>query len=218
MLWPLKNTTPMFPDAPGQFGAVRKSDIHTGIDLYCELGQEVVAMEDGVVISIERFTGPNADEPSPWWNDTQAVLIKGKSGVIVYGEASVLVSEGDTVTEGQVIAVIDTSVLRSFKGRPMVMLHLELMNSDQTETLWWKSAVEVEKRMGLKETERKATDDITLPPEGLLDPTEMLRKAAGITVASFDLKDYDGTSYLDSEAPHKPSKWWSIWKKDGYSE
>ena len=66
-LWPLKATTPMFPDEPGWFGAVRKSDIHTGIDLYCEQGTQIVAVEDGVVVHIEGFTGPNADDPSPWW-------------------------------------------------------------------------------------------------------------------------------------------------------
>ena len=43
-IWPLK-ASPILPDEPGLFGAVRKFDIHTGIDLYCEISTDVVAVE-----------------------------------------------------------------------------------------------------------------------------------------------------------------------------
>lgn len=97
-LWP--TDTKLMPDSPGHFASVRRHDVHTGVDLYAEEGTPARAVEDGVVISVENFTGPNADDPSPWWNDTQAVLIKGASGVVVYGEVTSQVKAGDTVRRG----------------------------------------------------------------------------------------------------------------------
>jgi hypothetical protein len=82
--WPLKGQKPLFPDSPGRFAAVRRHDVHTGIDLYCELGQEIVAIEDGTVVTVEPFTGKEAE--CAWWNDTEAILVKGESGVINYAE------------------------------------------------------------------------------------------------------------------------------------
>ena len=70
---------------PGGFGSIRKHDIHTGVDIYCEQEQQVVAVEDGEVVLIENFTGENASPPSPWWKETKAILIEGISGVVVYG-------------------------------------------------------------------------------------------------------------------------------------
>jgi murein DD-endopeptidase MepM/ murein hydrolase activator NlpD len=192
MYWPLKNAAHLFPDSIGRYGAERSTDIHTGIDLYCELGQEVVAIEDGQVRLIEGFTGPNAADPSPWWNDTSAILIYGKTGVINYGEVTPLVKQGDYVIAGQTIAVIDTSVLKSFKGRPMVMLHLELMTHDSEGTVWW----------NLGESK----------PEVLCDPEPMLLSISD-KVIYFDINDYDGKSYTDPKAPVKPSKWFSLWEK-----
>lgn len=72
------------PGDPGFFGARRKYDIHTGIDLYCEDGAEVTSLFDGVVIAIEDFTGPRAG--SKWWEDTQAILVESTHGVVLYGE------------------------------------------------------------------------------------------------------------------------------------
>ena len=174
-LWPLKGVTPMFPDEPGWFGARRKHDVHTGIDLYCEQGTEVVAVEDGVVVHIEGFTGPNADDPSPWWNDTQAILVEGRSGIVNYGEVTPRVKVGDVIKAGQVIAVIDTAVLKRFKGRPMMMLHLELMVPGVRKILWWR----------LEEPQ----------PEVLLDPTDKLAEAAGGRLTHFYLHAYDGKSF-----------------------
>jgi hypothetical protein len=125
-------------------------------------------MEDGEVVSVEQFTG--GDE-SPWWNDTWAVLVRGKSGVIVYGEISSKVEVGQWVSAGDTIGVVSTSVLKKFKGRPMVMLHMELMTHDSCDhlrdpnasdvrggTLWWKG----DQRM----------------PKQLLDVTPLLMHAA----------------------------------------
>ena len=65
----------------GAFGAVRRHDVHKGVDLYCPDGTWVHAVEYGRVVDIRWFTGEKVD--MPWWNNTQAVSIQGKTGVIV---------------------------------------------------------------------------------------------------------------------------------------
>ena len=103
MRFPLNNFNFEVPinDDLGAFGVIRKFDRHTGVDLYCENGDEVYAMEDGEVVAIEWFTG----EPvgMPWWNDTKAIAIKGKSGILNYCELIPLIGikVGDKVIEGK---------------------------------------------------------------------------------------------------------------------
>lgn len=115
---------PMLPH-PGAFGKIRKNHIHEGIDLYCEENEPVYAMESGLVVSITSFTGEIAG--SPWWNDTWSIMIEGYSGVINYGEIEVdkEINIGQEIREGQLIGKV-LRVLKSDKGRPLSMLHLEL--------------------------------------------------------------------------------------------
>jgi hypothetical protein len=123
------------PSPHGEFGAVRKHDIHTGVDLYCEPGSPVYAIEDGVVVAIEDFTGPEAG--SPWWHSTKAVLVEGTSGVICYGEISPSIELHARVATGDVVGKVLT-VLKNDKGLPMSMLHVELYRARTTKTVWWK--------------------------------------------------------------------------------
>lgn len=60
MQFPIKDKFSL-PTSEGVFGAKRKFDMHTGIDLYCTEQTPVYAIEDGIVIGVENFTGPNAD-------------------------------------------------------------------------------------------------------------------------------------------------------------
>lgn len=205
--WPLKDQTPMFPDSPGRFAVKRKFDYHTGIDLYCELGQEVIAIEDGIVVTVEAFTGEEAE--CAWWNDTEAVLIKGESGVFNYAEVTPLVKEGDEVKAGQVIAVVDTAVLKSFKGRPMVMLHLELLSHDTDTSPWW--YITEDDEVKLKE-HRIHRNDGPPRPNNIWDPEPALQEIAGEDLITFRLEDYDGEKFKDPNAPEKDSRWWAIWK------
>lgn len=156
--WPLPGVDCEIPIGThqGAFGAIRKHDIHTGVDLYCNRGQSVVAMEDGRVISIENFTGPHAG--TPWWKNTKAVLVKGSSGIIVYGEISPVdkIKVGDKVRAGKKIGKV-LRVLRKNKGLPMYMLHLELYSSNIKETVVWNHNSE--------------------KPEFLINPTEIIQKA-----------------------------------------
>lgn len=173
--WPLKSPI-LLPDTPGCFGAERTKDIHTGVDLYCEPDTEVVAVEDGVVVGIEIFTGKNAG--SPWWNETYAVLVAGETGVVVYGEVNTILEVGFHVPRGGQVGHV-LPVLRKFKGRPMVMLHLELMRHGASETVWWHYSNK---------------QSVSRRPECLLDPTPFLPDRP-----VFNLADYDGKAFRPRE-------------------
>jgi phosphopantothenoylcysteine decarboxylase len=69
---------------PGAFAVKRKNSTHTGVDLYANIDEQVFPVEDGTVVAIEPFTGPK--DNSPWWLDTDCVLVEGASGVVCYGE------------------------------------------------------------------------------------------------------------------------------------
>jgi murein DD-endopeptidase MepM/ murein hydrolase activator NlpD len=127
---------PLLPH-PGAFSAVRKNHIHEGIDLYCNHGDDVLAIEEGIVVNIFAFTGKQCG--SPWWNDTWAVMIEGRSGVFNYGEIkpNENLKIGNHIQEGQKIGQV-VQVLTKDKGRPMNMLHLELYQhgTKQAITEW----------------------------------------------------------------------------------
>lgn len=153
MIWPLPNKDYPIPvgEDPGAFGAQRYKYIHPGVDLYCEPGDEIRAVEDGVVVFIDAFTGTKAG--SPWWNDTDGILVEGQLRTICYGEVRPMVKVGDKITEGQVIATAAT-VMKEYKGNPMTMLHFELYKKGTVEPEHW------------LEKDNK--------PDNLQDPTELL--------------------------------------------
>jgi murein DD-endopeptidase MepM/ murein hydrolase activator NlpD len=157
-VWPLAYSPRVFPDAPGRFGAVRKHDIHTGVDLYTEPGTPVHAVEDGMVVAIENFTGPSVG--SPWWLETKAILVEGLSGVVCYGEVEIAegISVGAAVPRAVRLGVV-APVLRKDKGRPTTMLHLELYESGTRASVVWTLGCSM--------------------PKGLRDPTAFLLDAMG---------------------------------------
>lgn len=108
----------------GSFGYRRKHHRHEGVDIYVGEGEDVRAMESGVVVGVGRFTGEGVG--SPWWNETGYVMVEGGVGVILYGEISV----GDGIEVGKEVGVGDVlgrvvSVLKEDKGNGVSMLHLE---------------------------------------------------------------------------------------------
>ena len=135
MAWPLFGVAPALPPASGRFGAVRRHDVHTGVDLHAAEGSEVVAIEPGRVVAVVPFTGPAAG--SPWWLPTRAVLVEDTDGVWVYGEVDPEVSVGDTVVEGQRLGTV-ARVLRRDKGAPTAMLHLERCAPGLRDPVWWR--------------------------------------------------------------------------------
>lgn len=143
------------PGPEGSFAAVRKHDIHTGVDLYADVGTRVTAIEKGTIVSIVPFTGIMAE--SPWWLDTKAIMVEGDSGVILYGEIapSEELKVGDFVFEGDFLGTV-MRILKKNKGKPVAMLHVECYTPGTKEPVWWK------------------LDDPK--PENLIDPTPMLEK------------------------------------------
>lgn len=121
---------------PGAFARIRKNHIHEGVDLYVANRTPIMAVEKGVIVAIENFTGKSAG--SPWWQETQAVLIEGKSGVVLLGEIELnpTLKLGQSVEAGEVLGVVKP-VLSIFKGRPMSMLHLELHEHGVRESKSW---------------------------------------------------------------------------------
>lgn len=140
MKWPLLNLEPQIPPEGhvGDFAFRRSFYHHPGIDLYCENKQEVVAIEDGIVVHFEHFTGANASPPSPWWHDTFSVMIEGESGVIGYCELLIAddLDIGTKVKAGEIIGNI-TPVLKKDKGNGTTMLHLEHYEAGTREHVTW---------------------------------------------------------------------------------
>lgn len=115
------------PDFPvlqhyGSFGTRRKFNVHSGVDLYAPVGENVYAVEDGEVVWCGWFTGSNCG--TPWWNDTRALYVEGDTATIIYGEIQEIDSlqEGSLVKRGQVIGNV-MEVLKKDKGKPTSMLH-----------------------------------------------------------------------------------------------
>ncbi len=145
----------------GAFGVRRRHDIHSGVDLYANVGTPVYPVEDGIVVAIDPFTGKDAD--CDWWEDTWAVYVEGKSGIVCYGEilpnSFLKIGDKVTVSEKAPHNVIGTvlRVLRTDKGRPTSMLHIELHNKGFIHGTHW-----------IKGKEKS---------ENLLDPTQYLIKS-----------------------------------------
>jgi len=138
-MFPLRNYQYQIPinGDLGAFGVVRKYDVHTGVDLYCNEGDPVHAIEDGVIIAIKPFTGEIAG--FPWWNDTWAIAVAGPSGIINYGEINPCdFEEGDVVKEGTLLGHV-IPVLKEDKGKvpSTSMLHVELYKNYQGGWVEW---------------------------------------------------------------------------------
>lgn len=124
-------------DHPGAFGVRRKHNIHEGVDIYCDDGAPVKAVEAGRIVMVCPFTGPTVG--SPWWNETWAVMVEGPSGLVVYGELTpnwINTIEGHEVLAGQRIGWVKR-VLKKDKGKPTSMLHIELRAHGHTESSVW---------------------------------------------------------------------------------
>ncbi len=111
----------------GRFGGIRKFDIHTGLDLYCDVDETFYCIEDGIIINIFDFTGEYVG--SPWWNKTKAILVKCDRYHILYGEVDTDLNIGTIVKKGDSLGIVKT-VLKEDKGLPMTMLHMEAYELD----------------------------------------------------------------------------------------
>lgn len=132
---PLKEYNLPSLESQNCFGAKRKHDFHTGVDLFCEENDNVYSIYDGVITNVIEFTGYSE---SPWWNDTLAVMIYHPEiqKTFLYGEILTKIKVGRTVKSGQEIGRVKT-VLKKDKGKPMTMLHMECYKGLQTNAVWW---------------------------------------------------------------------------------
>jgi len=139
-MFPLKNYKYAIPQGSdlGAFGVARKHDIHTGVDLYCEEGDTVYNMMDGVIIAIEPFTGEIAG--FPWWNNTYAIAVLTDIGVLNYGEIqpNTNLKVNDLVKVGDILGYV-IPVLKTDKGKvpSTSMLHLEFYNNYDGKWVEW---------------------------------------------------------------------------------
>lgn len=142
---------PLYPHV-GSFGVKRRYDTHRGVDLYAPIGTKVYAVEDGIVKMIRPWTGVKAE--CDWWEDTDAILIEGESGLVVYGEIKIAegLEEEMKIKKGDFLGTV-LRVLKIDKGRPTAMLHLELRKAGFYKNI---------------------DKDWDTTPEGLLDPTKYL--------------------------------------------
>ncbi|UOL48622.1 hypothetical protein [Pseudomonas phage Astolliot] len=121
-MFPVNLTHRILPQ--GRVGAIRKYDIHTGLDLYCEMHADVRAMQPGTVVDVFQFTGEAVG--SSWWNRTYAVVVESGDLTYVYGELIPRVEIGQKVINSDLLGWV-TPVLKTDKGvTPTSMLHLEL--------------------------------------------------------------------------------------------
>jgi hypothetical protein len=153
----------------GGFGVQRKHDIHTGVDLYVSRETQIQACEDGVVEAIIPFTGGQIG--MPWWLHTEAVLVRGESGIILYGECRPVVRRGKVVSRGDMLGNVipvlpDDKFRMDIQGHSTSMLHLELYSGNFSNWDYW---LERDKR-----------------PPNLCDPTHYLRQAEKAPSLIFD--------------------------------
>lgn len=179
--FPLIDNCPGIPvgDHPGSFGVKRKHDFHTGVDLYCKNGQDVVSCTDGVVVEVKPFTGTSLGHT--WWNETKAVVVDTGTNYILYGEVNPKVNVGDVIKRGQKIAEV-IPVLPEHKhrsdipGHSVSMLHLELLRRNPVFT-------EFQGRNGFM-----TWDLDKCQPYDLFDPTSKLISSEGCPEKLLDYK------------------------------
>ncbi len=76
------------PPHPGAFGDVRLRHVHEGLDLYAVPDTPIYAIEDGLIVGVTPLSG--GATRGGYWHDMEAVLVQGKSGLLVYCEFALL--------------------------------------------------------------------------------------------------------------------------------
>jgi hypothetical protein len=131
---PVKTIAPY--TTAGLFGARRKHDTHTGIDLYCAPHSTVTCIADGTVKEVIDFTGTKVG--SPWWRDTQAVVVELPSGTIhVYGEILSAVEPQKRLAKGQFIGLAERVLIKDKTVNPPCMLHFEIWETNYQSNYTW---------------------------------------------------------------------------------
>ncbi|WP_175453149.1 peptidoglycan-binding protein [Microbulbifer yueqingensis] len=160
-IWPVQTTHPKrLKIAPQDirskwrsrgFGARRDNGRrHQGVDLYGYHKDLVVAIADGVVV----------DNPRHFYHGTDRVLIRGEGGVILYGEIEHRSAQKMGLSKGKYVKAGDPVGRVGRMSGGSSMLHLEAYRTDITSR------------------PRKRWYAGKSPPAELLDPTDLLQRAA----------------------------------------
>lgn len=133
---------------PAGFGYSKNHNVHAGVDLYVPDNIPVMSVETGTVVNIFQFTGPGTPYSSLF--QTEAIMIEGATGVVLYGEVEVKkdIQIGQLIEAGSKIANIKCAI----QDQPM--LHLELYKHGTKTPCVWKQG--------------------NSQPKSLLDPTSYL--------------------------------------------
>lgn len=140
------------PPYHGSFGAKRKHDIHTGVDLCCPEHTKIYSPDDGELVEVGIFTGPDAG--SPWWNPTGYCVIRYSYGAVLFGEINPETFPSKEIKKCQLLGTVQT-VLKHNKGLPTSMLHVELYSKYIEPAIWYHN------------------NDC---PHGLIDPSNIVSK------------------------------------------
>jgi murein DD-endopeptidase MepM/ murein hydrolase activator NlpD len=126
---------PLGKYSEGGFGAKRKYNLHTGIDLYCKHEQPVAAVETGTVVNIVNFNSKNRPK---WMNKTKAILIESQNNVVAY--CNVIENPeckiGTKVQAGEIFGKV-ISVNKYEKKQDICMLHLEFYDYGTRKRVTW---------------------------------------------------------------------------------
>lgn len=137
---PLKILSEIPVKGQGSFWENRGDRFHCGIDLYSEKGEQIYALNDGLVVAVEIMTHP---DKAHYWNITYQVVVKSDTYYIKYGEViNPTVIVGDYIRKGQAVASVgqvldagkikksDPEYIQKLKYGKNAMLHLECWKKD----------------------------------------------------------------------------------------
>lgn len=110
-IWPLPDSYDNFlprKNSKGSFWEDRGDRFNAGIDIYTPENSTLLAVEDGIVIDIDKFT----DSSVPFLNDTYYLIIKSPEKInYKYCELdNIKVKIGEQVKAGQELALIKSIV------------------------------------------------------------------------------------------------------------
>lgn len=97
-VWPIAREPKQWT-AGGSFGAPRDggSRLHQGIDLYAPAGTPVIASEDGVIVAVQGWSGPNTKGLLVYNPATDITLLYGAVKPGSYGAIGTAVKRGDQI-------------------------------------------------------------------------------------------------------------------------
>lgn len=155
---PFRNSEIRLPLGSTQYNSMGARETHDqshlkcGVDLNCDSGTSVYAVESGNIVSIETFFN---NKKRPWISSSKAVLVEGPNGVVCYGNVAVNnnLKIGAQIKQGDAIGTV-VSYYKKEQNKGTSRLRIELYRFGTIKRPKW--------RIGKP------------PPKNLLNPTSLL--------------------------------------------